>query len=181
MCERISTHSPKRGNSNSLVSFTVLVVNCFSNRLSAPESFIHSFIHAFTHSFTHYSYLLCAKHCVKKQTSSYFKCVLFILIFGHTLQHVESQFPTRVSTHIPCIRSGGGSQPQDLQGSPLEFVLLHIFDHPPWHFLFSFPFSSQPLEGPPLAECTLENDSSLQSMPSWPSPSFPEPLVAPNP
>ena len=53
MCERISTHSPKRGNSNSLVSFTVLVVNCFSNRLSAPESFIHSFIHSCIHSFLH--------------------------------------------------------------------------------------------------------------------------------
>lgn len=69
----------------------------------------------------------------------------------------------------------------DLQGSPLEFVLLRIFIHPPWHFLFNFPSSPQPLEGPPLAEGTLENDSSPQSMPNWPGPSSPEPLVAPNP
>lgn len=65
MCEWISTHFPKRGNSNSLVFLAVLVVNCFSNLLSAAESFIHSCRHSLIPSLI-YSYLLCAKHCVKR-------------------------------------------------------------------------------------------------------------------
>lgn len=77
----------KGGNANSLISFTVLVVNCFSNLLSAPAPFIHSFVPSLTHSFIHsliHSCLLCARHHVRLYFQFHF-------------------LPFRIFSHPPCI------------------------------------------------------------------------------